>query len=481
MDGSLVDFETSTIQALVEKQRAAFVAEGEVSAAVRIDRMKRAKAILVDNADLIAQTVSEDFGHRSEDTTMLADIVASVGGFNHAIKHVKQWMKAEKRSLEFPMGLIGARGEVRFQPKGVVGIVAPWNFPIGMMFVPLSNALSAGNRCIIKPSEHTPRTSKLIAELIAANFDETEVTVVTGGPSVGAAFVSQPFDHIIFTGPTSVGKLVMAAAAKNLTPVTLELGGKSPVFVSDSADMKMVAERVGLGKFMNAGQICLAPDHLYISEDRVEEFVSTFTQTVSAMYPTMLDNNDYTSIITPLHRERLISWVEDAREKGADVRMINPANENFEGQNKTNKLPGALILNPTDDMKVMQDEIFGPVLPVLTYKSVDEVVARIRASERPLAAYYFGHDKAEEDAFIRGTISGSAMVNDVVWQGGQDQMPFGGVGASGMGNYHGVDGFKTFSHARSVLRFSKINIMKLIGFLPPYGKTIKSTIKMKLK
>jgi len=481
MDGSVVDFETSAIKALVEKQKAAFIAEGEVTAAVRIDRMKRAKAILVDNADLIAKTVSEDFGHRSEDTTMLADVVASVSGFNHAIKHVKQWMKAEKRSLEFPMGLLGARGEVQYQPKGVVGIVAPWNFPIGMMFVPLSNALSAGNRAIIKPSEHTPRTSNLIAALIAANFDESEVSVVTGGPSVGAAFVSQPFDHIIFTGPTSVGKLVMAAAAENLTPVTLELGGKSPVFVSDSADLKMVSERVGLGKFMNAGQICLAPDYLMISEDRVEDFVSTFTQTVSAMYPTMLDNDDYTSIITPLHRERLLNWLNDAREKGADVRLINPSNENFEDQTNTNKMPGALILNPTDDMKVMQDEIFGPILPVLTYKTLDEVIARINKGDRPLAAYYFGRDRAEENAFIRGTTSGSAMVNDVIWQGGQDSMPFGGVGASGMGNYHGVDGFKTFSHARSVLRFSKINIMKLVGFLPPYGKTIKNTIKMKLK
>lgn len=481
MDSELTEFATPTIQKLLAMQKKNFIADGIPSAAVRIDRLIRAKELLQKNKDAIVAAVSEDFGHRNAETTLLADIVASVAAYKHAIKHVKQWMMPEKRGLQFPLGLLGARAEVRYQPKGVVGIVAPWNFPIGMMFIPLSNALAAGNRALIKPSEHTPRTSNLIAKLVGEVFDKTEVSVVTGGPSVGAAFVEQPFDHIIFTGPTSVGKLVMAAAAKNLTPVTLELGGKSPVFIGKTADLQKVSERIAFGKFMNAGQICLSPDHVFIDEARKDAFADVFTKTVSNLYPTMLNNDDYTSIISPRHRERLETWIEDAREKGADVRIINPANETFEGQNKTNKLPGALILNATEDMLVMQDEIFGPVLPVMTYKNVEEVVASIAEKDHPLAVYYFGEDKAEEETFLNGTLSGGATVNDVIWHGGQDSLPFGGVGASGMGHYHGVDGFKTFSHGRTIMRTSKLNITKIIGFLPPYTKTIKNTIKREIK
>lgn len=469
------------LESLLKIQREDFTKSGIPSAELRIARLDKGLRLLLDNRDAIVEAVSDDFGHRSAEVTLFADIVASVNAFKDAKKHVKKWMKADKRGLRFPLGLLGAKAEVRFQPKGVVGIIAPWNFPIGMMFIPLSNALAAGNRAIIKPSEHTPRTSALIERLVAELYDETEVRVITGGPEVGAAFSALPFDHIIFTGPTFVGKLVMEAAAKNLTPVTLELGGKSPVFVSKTADLEMVAERVAFGKFMNAGQICLAPDYLFIDEARREEFADVFVKTVERMYPTMLSNDDYTSIITPLHRERLQAWLDDARDKGGDIRMINPANEDFAGQNKTNKLPGALILDPTDDMKVLQGEIFGPVMPVMTYKGVEEVIDYVNSKPRPLALYYFGNDKTEEDKLLNHTISGGVTINSVVMHGAHDTVPFGGVGASGIGNYHGYDGFKTFSHARTVLRHPKLSIERLIGLIPPYGKKIRSTISMDLK
>lgn len=469
------------LESMLKIQRDDFTKSGIPSVDVRIERLNKGLRLLLDNRDAIVEAVSEDFGHRSAEVTLFADIVASVNAFKDAIKHVKKWMKADKRGLRFPLGLLGAKAEVRYHPKGVVGIIAPWNFPIGMMFIPLSNALAAGNRALIKPSEHTPRTSALIERLVAETFAETEVRVITGGPEVGAAFSSQAFDHIIFTGPTFVGKLVMEAAAKNLTPVTLELGGKSPVFVSKTADLKMVAERVAFGKFMNAGQICLAPDYLFIDEARRDEFVDVFIKTAERMYPTMLSNDDYTSIITPIHRERLESWLEDARTKGADVRMINPAGEDFAGQNKTNKMPGALILDATEDMKVLQSEIFGPVMPVKSYKGVEEAIDYINAKPRPLALYYFGNDKAEEDKLLNHTLSGGVTINSVVMHGAHDTVPFGGVGASGIGNYHGFDGFKTFSHGRTVLRHPKLSIERLIGLIPPYGKKIQSTIKMDLK
>lgn len=477
----MTDTSADQIQTLLKIQRDDFLKSGVPRAAVRIERLTKGIRLLLDNRDEIVEAVCEDFGHRSEEVTLFADIVASVGAFKDARKHVNSWMKPERRGLKFPLGLLGAKAEVRYQPKGVVGIIAPWNFPIGMMFIPLSNALAAGNRALIKPSEHTPRTSALIARLIEETYDETEVRVVQGGPETGAAFSAQPFDHIIFTGPTFVGKLVMEAAAKNLTPVTLELGGKSPVFVSKTADLEMVAERVAFGKYMNAGQICLAPDYLFIDETRRDEFADVFVKTTERMYPTMLANDDYTSIITPLHRERLESWLDDAREKGADVRMINPAGEDFSGQNKTNKVPAALILDATDDMKVMQSEIFGPVMPLMTYKGLDDVIDYVNARPQPLALYYFGTDKAEEDRLLNHTLSGGVTINSVVMHGGHDGVPFGGVGASGMGNYHGVDGFKTFSHARTVLRHPKLSIERLIGLIPPYGKKIRSAIKMELK
>jgi len=482
MDGmTLQETPAEDIAVTLRAQRHSYLAEGFVTAEVRKDRLRRALKCLMDYKDDYIRLISEDFGNRSAETTLFADVAASSGALKDAIKHVDKWMKPSKRKLQFPLGLLGAKAQVVPQPKGVVGLITPWNFPLTMVFVPLAQMLAAGNRVVIKPSEHTPRTSAFFKEVFAQNFDETEVAVVTGAVQTSQAFASQPWDHLMFTGAPVVGKLIMRAASENLTPVTLELGGKSPVVVGKSADLDMVAERVATFKHMNAGQICLAPDYLNIDADRCDAFVETYTKKVSSMYPTMLANDQYTSIISARHRERLEGYIEDAKAKGADVRIINPADEDFKGQNQANKLPSALILDPTEDMKVMQEEIFGPILPVRTYQKTSEVIDYVNEHERPLALYYFGQDKAEETEVLTRTTSGGVTVNDVLWHGAHENLPFGGVGNSGMGHYHGYDGFLEFSHQKSVLRHPKLSIGNLLGIVPPYTDKLRKNVERQIK
>jgi len=480
-DVQKVETPAATIAEKLNCQRRAYLAEGFVSATVRRDRLKRALACLMDYKDDYVRLISEDFGNRSAETTLFADVAGSASALKDAIKHIDRWMKPSKRSLPFPLGLLGAKAEVVSQPKGVVGLITPWNFPLTMVFVPLAQMLAAGNRVMIKPSEATPRTSAFLNEIFSKHFDESEVAVVNGAVQTSQAFASQPWDHLMFTGAPAVGKLIMRAASENLTPVTLELGGKSPVVVGKSADLDMVAERVATIKLMNAGQICLAPDYLNIDAARRDDFVAAYTKTVEKMYPTVLTNDQYTSIISTRHRERIEGYVEDARAKGADVRIINPANEDFAGQNQANKIPPTLILNATDDMDVMQNEIFGPVLPVRTYDEVGEVVDYVNEHERPLALYYFGSDKAEENEVLTRTTSGGVTVNDALWHGAHENLPFGGVGNSGMGHYHGHEGFLEFSHQKSVLRHPKLSIGGLLGIVPPYTDKLTKNINRQLK
>ncbi|MCK0069730.1 coniferyl aldehyde dehydrogenase [Kordiimonas laminariae] len=480
-DIQFLETSADVIAEKLAKQRAAYLAEGGVSSAVRKDRLRRAQDCLFNHKDEFIKLISDDFGNRSAETTLFADVAASAGALRDAIKHVDRWMKPSKRSLQFPLGLLGAKAAVVPQPKGVVGLITPWNFPLTMVFVPLAQMLAAGNRVMIKPSEATPRTSKFLAEVVAKYFDETEVTVITGSVPTSQAFSSQPFDHLMFTGAPAVGKLIMRAASENLTPVTLELGGKSPVVVGKSADLSMVAERVATMKHMNAGQICLAPDYVNIDKARRDEFVDVYTKKVESMYPAMLSNDQYTSIISKRHRERLEGYIEDAREKGADVRIINPADEDFAGQNQANKLPSALILDPSENMKVMQEEIFGPILPVRTYESTSEVIEYVNDHERPLALYYFGQDAAEEHEVLTRTTSGGVTVNDVLWHGAHETLPFGGVGNSGIGHYHGYEGFLEFSHQKSVLKHPKLSIGNLLGVVPPYTSKLTKNIERQLK
>ena len=468
------------MRAMLEAMRADFTAKLPESLDVRRDRLDRAVALLVDHGHAFCAAVSEDFGHRSADMTLMTDINPSINALKDARKHLAAWSRGEKRKPMFPLGLLGAKARVEYQPKGVVGVIAPWNFPIGMVMVPMAGVLAAGNRAMVKPSEFTPRVSALFEEVFPQYFDAKEITVVTGGAEVGQAFSDLPFDHIIFTGATSIGRHIMRAAASNLTPVTLELGGKSPVIVGPSADLDKLAERVTLGKMMNAGQICLAPDYLLVGEGQEAELVSKIKTSASAMYPTLLDNDDYTSIVNDRHHARLSAYIDDAREKGAEIEVVNPANEDFAGAN-SRKMPLHIIRNVSDDMKVMQEEIFGPLLPVKKIASVDAAIDYVNARDRPLGLYYFGSDKAEERRVLDRTISGGVTVNDVIFHVAMDDLPFGGVGPSGMGHYHGVDGFKTFSHAKSVYRQTGIDVAKLGGMKPPYGAATKKAIAQTFK
>ncbi len=465
---------------ILERQRSSYISEGAVSLATRIDRLDRAVGILVDYGDRFCEAMREDFGHRSVHQSMFTDIASSLGPLKHAKKHVSKWMRPEKRKAEFPFSIVGSRARIEHQPLGVVGAISPWNFPVQLTFAPLAGIFAAGNRVMIKPSEFTPLTSDLMREAFASAFDETEVAVITGGPETGAAFSGLPFDHLLFTGATSIAKHVMRAASENLVPVTLELGGKSPVIVGRSADMQQATDRIMMGKTLNAGQICLAPDYVMVPRERQQEFVESAQRSVQRMFPTLLDNPDYTSIVNGRHFERLTGYVDDAREKGAEVVEMNPANEDFR-QQPHHKVPPTLILDPSEEMKVMQDEIFGPLLPVKSYDAVDDTIGYVNEHDRPLGLYYFGTDAGEERKVLDQTTSGGVTVNDVIMHISQEDLPFGGVGPSGMGAYHGREGFLTFSHQKSVYSQSRVDVMQKLGMTPPWGDKFMGMIKSQIK
>ena len=443
---------------VLELQKSLNIKEGAPDLELRKDRLDRVIAMVGKYDKHIVKAVNEDFGNRDPVMSATTEVASVIGPMEHAKKNLRKWMKTEKRKAAIaPLGsalsLLGAKAEVRYQPKGVVGAISPWNFPMNLALAPLAGILSAGNRVMHKPSELTPATSDLLKEMIEEYFDEAEMAVFVGDAEVGAAFSGLAFDHMIFTGGTSIAKHVMKAASENLVPLTLELGGKSPVIVGKNAKIKDTAQRVMQGKTMNAGQICLAPDYALVPEEKVEEFVKASVEVTSEMYPNMKDNDDFTSIINQRHFDRIQGYIEDAKEKGAEVVEINPSNEDF-NQQPHHKIPPTIVLNPSDDMKIMQEEIFGPVLPVKTYKEVNEPVNYINSKDRPLGLYYFGEDNTEKEFVLENTTSGGVTVNDVISHIQMEDLPFGGVGPSGMGSYHGYDGFKEFSHAKACLLYT---------------------------
>ena len=471
---------SSTMQEVLDRQRAAFTAARPEPVSVRRDRLERLIALSRERGEALARAMSADFGHRSVQQSMLTDIAPGVTAAKYCLKHLSAWTRPERRSVPFPLGLLGAKAEIRHEAKGVVGIVSPWNFPVGLTVSPLAQALAAGNRAMIKPSEFTERTSEAMAEAFAAFFAEDEVAVVLGGPDVGQAFCKLAFDHLLFTGATSIGRHVLHAAADNLVPVTLELGGKSPTILGRGADLKRAGERIALGKMMNAGQICLAPDYLLVPQERENEAIEGVRQGVAAMYPTLLSNEDYAAVINARHRDRLKELIADAVEKGAEAIEVNPGGEDFSAAN-LNKMPLTILRNVDDGMKVMQEEIFGPILPVKTYKGIDQAIDYVNAHDRPLGLYYFGDDRSERESVLTRTISGGVTINDVLFHVGIEDLPFGGIGPSGMGSYHGPEGFKTFSHARSIYTQPRIDVAKLAGLRPPFGKAADRAVAMQMK
>ena len=472
--------DAAAMNALLARQKAAHLRDGEPSAQVRIDRIDRAIALLIDNRAAIEDAINQDFGSRSREATAFTDIAASIGPLKHAKENLAKWMRPEKRKpTPAILGLFGAKAEIRFQPKGVVGIISPWNFPVNLTFGPLAGVLAAGNRAMIKPSEFTPATSELMAKMFAGAFSEEEIAVVTGGPEVGQAFSSLAFDHLIFTGATSIARHVMRAAAENLVPLTLELGGKSPVILGRSADPALTAARVMNGKTLNAGQICLATDYVLTPKEHLEPFIAGAERAVAKMFPTLKENPDYTAIVAQRHYDRIKGYVDEARAKGARVIELTPPGEDL-SQQEHRKIAPTLIIDPSDDLMVMREEIFGPVLPVKTYERIDEAIAYVNRGERPLGLYYFGADAAEREQVLAATTSGGVTVNDVVFHVAQENLPFGGVGPSGMGSYHGEDGFREFSHRKSI--YTQIKADKpLQQMRPPFGPAIRKYLDGQLK
>mgnify|MGYP003976688481 FL=1 len=465
---------------ILEKQKKAHLTEGPLSVETRKEWIDRCIALLIKYQNEIAEAISEDFGHRSTESSLLADVAGSIGSLKSAKENIKKWVKPEKRKVTPSiLGLLGAKLRLEYQPLGTVGVISPWNFPVTLTFGPLGSIFAAGNRAMIKPSEFTPKTSELMKKMFEEAFSEEEVAVFTGGPDLGEAFSSLPFDHLLFTGATSIAKHVMRAASENLVPVTLELGGKSPVIISKKSNFEVSVNRVMAGKTMNAGQICLAPDYVFIPKDKKEEFISQSKKVVTDMYPSLKDNPDYTSVINQRHYDRLQGYVEEAKEKGFEVIEINPSNEDF-SQQAHHKIPPTLIVDPDDSLSVMKEEIFGPILSVKTYESIEDTVDYINSKDRPLGLYYFGDDKEEMQNVLENTTSGGVTINDVVFHVGQDNAPFGGVGPSGTGSYHGVEGFKNFSHTKTIYTQSKFD--GLFGlFRPPFGSKAKSAIKGQIK
>ncbi|MCR9271237.1 MAG: coniferyl aldehyde dehydrogenase [Hyphomonadaceae bacterium] len=467
------------MSAVLAKQKAAHIRDGIPSAEQREAWIDKSIDLLVTHGDALSKAMAEDFGHRSMDQSAFTDIAGSIGALKFSKKNMRKWMRPEKRKVEFPFGLLGSKAHIQYQPKGVIGVISPWNFPVNLTFAPLANVFAAGNRAMIKPSEFTEKTSELMAELFAKYYTEEEVAVVTGGPDVGAAFTKLPFDHIIFTGATSIAHHVMRAAADNLVPLTLELGGKSPVILGKSANLEKAANRIMAGKTLNAGQICLAPDYAFVPEEKTGEFVGAAQAAVGKMFADGLkDNDDYTSIVNQRHYDRLNSYLDDAREKGAEVIEINPQNENF-SQQPHHKMAPHIVLNPTDDMKVMQDEIFGPILPLKSYKQTQDAVAYINDHPRPLGLYYFGDDANEREMVLNNTTSGGVTVNDVIFHVAQEDLPFGGVGPSGMGAYHGRDGFYEFSHKKAIYTQTGNEILAMMR--PPYTDKFRKQIQGRIK
>jgi coniferyl-aldehyde dehydrogenase len=467
--------------ALLSAQKAAHLRDGAPDAQLRIERIDRCIDLLVRFRSQIEAALDADFGARSPEATAFTDVASSIGTLKHAKANLKAWMRPERRkTTPALLGLFGARSEVRFQPKGVVGIISPWNFPVNLTFTPLAGVLAAGNRAMIKPSEYTPATSELMQAMFAEAFSPEEIVVVTGGPDVGQAFAGLAFDHLIFTGATSIATHVMRAAAEHLTPLTLELGGKSPVILSRSADIKTAAARIMNGKTLNAGQICLAPDYVLTPRETLEDFVAGAQGAVRQMFPTLKDNPDYTAIIAQRHYDRIMGYVDDARAKGARIVEMKPEGEDLT-QQEHRKIAPTLIIDPTDDMTVMQEEIFGPLLPVKTYAAVDEAIDYINGRDRPLGLYYFGQDEAERERVLARTTSGGVTVNDVVFHVAQEELPFGGVGPAGMGSYHGVDGFREFSHRKAIYSQIKADIGPLRQMRPPYGPAIRKFLEGQIK
>lgn len=462
---------------LLRKQQRAFGGDMLPSRALRDDRLRRLAGLVDIHAESFAACIAEDFGSRSAAEIRITETMMLQSSIRHARRHLKRWMKP--RRAPTAMAFLPGRSLLLRQPLGVIGIISPWNYPLQLALAPLIGALAAGNRALLKPSELTPRFSAALQTAIAYAFTPEEVAVVTGDSAVGKAFAALPFDHLVFTGSTSVGREVAQAAAKNLTPVTLELGGKSPAIIDASCAMDAVMDRLAWGKLINAGQTCIAPDYVLVPRGQVDRFVQVLSASMTRLYPTFRDNPDYTSIISPRHLARLRELVADAGAQGARIIDIEPANGRkpaSDSESVGRQMAPVLLLGVHDGMRVMREEIFGPVLPIVPYDSLADALAYVNQRERPLALYWFGSDRAARQQVLTGTIAGGVSINETLLHQAQEGMPFGGVGPSGQGHYHGEYGFRQFSKEKPVFlqsRFAGTGIIR-----PPYRPSIGRVLKL---
>lgn len=465
----------SELSAVLDTQRAAFNKNPNPDWPSRKRKLETLRDLILGHEAEFVKAISDDFGHRAVEDTLISEFLVIQGGISHAIKHTPKWMKTRKAhtALQYKP----ARNIIIPQPLGVIGIISPWNYPLQLAIMPLVGALGAGNRAMIKPSEYTPRLSQLLKEVLAKGFTDEEVFVATGGVDVASAFSALAFDHLVFTGSTSVGRIVGEAAGKNLVPVTLELGGKSPVIIDDSANMNLAVPRITNGKLLNAGQTCVAPDYVLMPKAKIDAFSEAMIEQAQAFYPTVAGNDDYTTIIADGHYARLQDLLEDAENKGATIRTAG--NDDKQQLAKERRVPLTVVTDTTPDMKIMQEEIFGPLLPVVAAETLDDALDTVQKGERPLALYWFGEDKKKRDKVLKKSISGGVSINETAWHVVQEDIPFGGVGPSGMGAYHGEHGFKSFSHMKGVFIQSKFSQGK--NLFPPYKDKSRKMIGLMKK
>jgi len=469
---AVTDNPPASLERLLLVQRSAFEAERYPSVATRRDRLERLRRIVTQDESRFVAAIERDFGHRSAHETRLAELYIVGAEARHAIRRLSRWMKP--RRVATPWHLLPASARIMHQPVGVVGIISPWNYPVQLALAPAVAAIAAGNRVMLKPSELTPATSSLLAELLSASFREDEFAVVEGDADIGQAFSALAFDHLFFTGSTAVGRKVAQAAAANLTPVTLELGGKSPAVFDATADFASSVPRLMVGKLLNAGQTCIAPDYALVPAARLDEFIAAATATVHDLYPQVSTNPDYTSIVNARHFARLTGLLDDARSKGARIMPLGEAGARTDTTPR--RLVPTLVAGVTDDMAIMREEIFGPLLPIETYSTPDDAIAKINARPHPLALYWFGADRRHCERMLRQTLAGGVTVNDTLWHFAHEGLPFGGVGASGSGQYHGEHGFVTFSKAKPVYAQSRFAPTRLL--YPPYGRVFERVLAL---
>ncbi|APR69572.1 coniferyl aldehyde dehydrogenase [Acinetobacter haemolyticus] len=454
------------MQAIFAQQSAAFAAQPYLDLDTRRSKLFNLKKQIIRYQDVIAAAINTDFSSRSIDESKLLDLLGSVLEAEHAIRHLRKWMRPSKRRTE--LLFLSNRLRVQYQPKGVVGVVVPWNFPVYLALGPLIAAIAAGNRVMVKLPEITPATNAVMKRMLAEVFTEDEVAIFGEEVTDPSLFTTLPFNHIVFTGSPAIGRVVMRAAAENLTPVTLELGGKSPALISRHYPLADAAKRVLHGKATNCGQICVSPDYALVPRDKVDQFVEECKANFSAMYGNSIrDNPNYTSIVNDRHFKRLLEILDDAKAKGAQI----IACAEYDRDQDARRMPVHIVLNCTADMRILKEELFGPVLPVVAYDALDDAIAYIKAGERPLALYCFTHDSNERDYVLKQTHSGGVTMNDWGWHVVNHDAPFGGIGNSGMGTYHGVEGFRELSHAKTV--FARHRFFPTQLFYPPYGTWVQ--------